>query len=149
MEDCLFCRIAQGTIPSYRIWENEHCLAILDIFPNSEGQVLVLSKEHHSSDPAEVPAKVLFKAFEASQEVMRKMKSVLGVYRVACVAEGMGINHLHIKLYPLHGVDATWRPHLSKTRVIVESYPGYITTELGPAAAPEELADLASRFQQS
>jgi histidine triad (HIT) family protein len=149
MEDCLFCRIARGDIAAHRIWENEHFLAILDIFPNTKGQALVITKQHASSDPSEVPSWLLTKAMEAAQEVMKKLKKALQVYRVACVVEGMGVNHLHIKLYPLHGLDATWRPHIPNTRVLVESYPGYITTELGPAADGKSLEALASMIQGS
>lgn len=148
MENCLFCRVAQGKISSYPIWENDEFLAILDIFPNTRGQVLILPKVHYSSDPVEVPAEIWQRAMAAAQEVMELLKTSLGVYRVACVVEGMGVNHLHIKLYPLHGLDATWSPHAPESRVFLESYPGYLTTQLGPAALPQELSDLASHIRE-
>jgi histidine triad (HIT) family protein len=149
MDGCLFCRIASGQIPSHTIWENEEFLAILDIFPNSPGQALLLPKQHCESDPALTDPDLWQRAMAASQDLMRKLKRALGVYRVALVIEGMGVDHLHVKFYPLHGLDATWRPHLPKTRVIIESYPGYITTHLGPAANPEELALLAEQIRKA
>ena len=40
MSDCIFCKIANGEMPSVKIWEDEKFLAILDINPNTEGMTL-------------------------------------------------------------------------------------------------------------
>jgi histidine triad (HIT) family protein len=147
MEDCIFCRIATGEIPSYKIWEDQNHVAILDIFPNTKGQALLLPKQHEHSDPADVSPQNWESFMRAAQTVSQKMKRALGVYRVAMVVEGMGVNHLHVKLYPLYGLDETWRPHIPTERVVVESYPGYITTQLGPSASAEELQHLAQKIR--
>ena len=44
--DCIFCKIISGEIPSYKIYEDEYVLAILDINPIAKGHVLVLPKKH-------------------------------------------------------------------------------------------------------
>lgn len=147
MEDCIFCRLARGEIPSHQIWDDEDHLAILDIFPNTRGQALLLPKQHVPSDPVDVNPNKWASFMRAAQTVAGTMKRALGVYRVAMVVEGMGVNHLHVKLYPLYGLDETWRPHIPKERVVVESYPGYITTQLGPAASNEELRQLAHQIR--
>ena len=46
MEDCIFCKIVKGDIPSEKIYEDEKVLAILDIAPLNKGHVLVIPKEH-------------------------------------------------------------------------------------------------------
>lgn len=46
MTDCLFCKIVAGEIPSYKIWENEHFLAFLDINPVNLGHTLLVPKTH-------------------------------------------------------------------------------------------------------
>ncbi|PPE05437.1 HIT family protein [Williamsoniiplasma lucivorax] len=46
MKDCLFCQIIARDIPAHVIYEDEHAIAFLDIFPNSEGHTLVIPKEH-------------------------------------------------------------------------------------------------------
>ena len=148
MDDCLFCRIAQKNLRSHLFWEDQDFIAILDIYPNCRGQALLLPKTHVSSDPAECDPVLLQKMMGAAQQVMERLKKTLGVYRVACVLEGMGVNHLHLKLYPLHGLDPTWRPHIPTERVWLDRYPGYITTHLGPAADPEELGKLANQLSQ-
>lgn len=44
--DCIFCSVIQGTSPSVKVYEDDVCLAIMDIFPIREGHVLVLPKQH-------------------------------------------------------------------------------------------------------
>jgi diadenosine tetraphosphate (Ap4A) HIT family hydrolase len=54
-EDCIFCRIASGGIPSYRVAEAERAVAFLDLNPASEGHTLVIPREH-SADIWDLPA---------------------------------------------------------------------------------------------
>ena len=44
--DCLFCKIANGEIPSYKIYEDDIVLAFLDINPDSDGHTLIIPKKH-------------------------------------------------------------------------------------------------------
>ena len=44
--DCVFCKIVAGQIPCYRVYEDEHVLAFLDIGPLAEGHVLIVPKVH-------------------------------------------------------------------------------------------------------
>ncbi len=46
MNGCVFCDIVAGRAPGHFVWKDERCVAILDIFPVSEGHVLVLPREH-------------------------------------------------------------------------------------------------------
>lgn len=45
-EDCIFCKIIKGEIPSYKVYEDEEFLGILDIFPNTKGMTLLIPKNH-------------------------------------------------------------------------------------------------------
>ena len=45
MENCIFCKIANGEIPSAKIWENENFIAILDINPNTKGHDFSFAKK--------------------------------------------------------------------------------------------------------
>jgi histidine triad (HIT) family protein len=45
-EDCIFCKIIKGEIPSHKVYEDEHNLAFLDIRPNNHGHTLVIPKDH-------------------------------------------------------------------------------------------------------
>ncbi|MFA5403361.1 MAG: HIT domain-containing protein, partial [Ignavibacteria bacterium] len=48
-EDCIFCKIIAGEIPSYKVYEDEDFIGILDIFPNTKGMTLLIPKEHYDS----------------------------------------------------------------------------------------------------
>jgi len=49
MEECIFCKIVAGTIPSYRVAESKHFLAILDITPATHGHTLIIPKQHYEN----------------------------------------------------------------------------------------------------
>ncbi|MBI2054444.1 MAG: hypothetical protein HYT36_03940 [Candidatus Staskawiczbacteria bacterium] len=74
------------------------------------------------------------------------MKKGLKVNRVAMVAEGMGVNHAHIKLYPLHGIEKEFSEIWAKEKVFFDKYEGYISTQLGPQADIKELKSLAMKI---
>ena len=46
MDSCLFCKIVEGEIPSYKIYEDDKTLSFLDVFPISEGHSLIIPKKH-------------------------------------------------------------------------------------------------------
>jgi len=48
MEDCLFCKIIEGKLPSEKVYEDAAVFAFLDVFPASEGHTLVAPKKHFS-----------------------------------------------------------------------------------------------------
>lgn len=47
MTDCVFCRIIRDELPSTRVYEDEHVLAFMDIYPLRRGHVLVIPRQHH------------------------------------------------------------------------------------------------------
>jgi diadenosine tetraphosphate (Ap4A) HIT family hydrolase len=103
MTDCLFCNIAAGTSPAFKIREDEDFLAFFDIFPNTQGQTLVIPKKHYDSDLFLINEKGFYEKYlQATREVVNLLKKGLGVPRVAIVAEGLAVPHLHLRLYPLY-----------------------------------------------
>ena len=148
-EDCIFCKIVDGQIPSAKIWEDEEFLAILDISPNTRGMTLVLTKDHYDSYAFEMPDEAYQKFWLAAKKVTKLLEKALGARRVAAVMEGMGVNHAHIKLYPLHGLDQKFEEMWARDKVFFEKYPGYITTQLGPQADSAELNELAEKIKKS
>jgi len=133
----------RGELPVARFWEDQEFCAILDAFPSTYGMALLLPKKHYDSDPLALPTEIYQRAFEAARHVAAILKRGLNVNRVAIVAEGMGVNHFHIKLYPLHGVDAEWKPLHHGVRCYWDHYPGYLSTQMGPPCSSEELGHLA------
>ena len=147
MSECIFCRIIKGEIPCTKIYEDEEFLAILDINPNSEGMTLVLTKKHYPSYVFDMPDEVYKKFMLVSKKIAKTIDKALNVKRTAMVMEGMGINHAHIKLYPLHGLKETFTEMWHPEKVFFKKYEGYITTQLGPEAKKEELEKTAKKIK--
>lgn len=148
MTDCIFCKIVKGEIDSAKIWENKDFLAILDIMPNTKGMTLVLTKKHYDSYAFDMPEDVYSKFLLASKKVSSILGNGLKVSRVAMVMEGMGVNHAHIKLYPLHGVDKKFKEIWAKDKIYFETYKGYISTQTGPQRNIGGLKKLAEEIRK-
>ncbi len=102
--DCIFCKIVEGEAPSHKIWEDENYLAFLSIFPNTEGTTVVIPKKHYGSYPFDLPDNVLSDLILATKKVAKLLDSKLDdVGRTAMVFEGFGVDHVHSKLFPMHG----------------------------------------------
>lgn len=148
MSECIFCKIVKGEIESVKIWESDKFVAILDVSPNVKGMTLVLTKDHYDSYAFDMPKEIYSEFMAAAKTVAKVLEKGLGVVRVAMVMEGMGINHAHIKLYPLFGITEKFKEMWAKDKVYFESYEGYISTQLGPQAKLEELRNLAEEIKE-
>ncbi|MFH0837392.1 MAG: HIT family protein [Candidatus Aenigmatarchaeota archaeon] len=100
MNECLFCNIIAGKIPSQKIWEDAEHVALLDIFPIVPGQVLVIPKKHFNSYIFDMPEEDFKKLMLAAKKVGKMLDKSLNVERTLMVLEGFGVNHAHAKLYP-------------------------------------------------
>lgn len=144
---CIFCKIVKGEIDSAKVWEDDEFLAILDVNPNTKGMTLVITKNHFDSYAFSMPENVYQKFMVASKNVAKLLERSLRVKRVAMVIEGMGVNHAHIKLYPMHGLEKEFKEMWAKDKVFFDDYPGYLTTQMGPQADMEELKKLAEKIK--
>ena len=102
MENCIFCKIISGEIPSVKIYEDENHLAVLDINPNTEGMSIVIPKKHLESYAFNLSDSEYINILISAKKVGKILDKGLNVKRTAMVIEGLGINHLHVKLYPIH-----------------------------------------------
>ena len=149
MENCIFCKIISGEIPSVKIYEDENHLAVLDINPNTEGMSIVIPKKHLDSYAFDLKDSEYIEIFLTAKKIGKLLDKGLDVKRTAMVTEGLGINHLHVKLYPIHGLTETFEEIDSKDKVYFEKYPGYITTQLGPQKSVEELIKTAEKIKKA
>ncbi len=147
-DNCIFCKIVKEEIPSVKIWEDEKHIAILDINPNTEGMTLVITKEHYDSDATDMPDNDYKELMFAAKKIAKLLEKKLKVKRVAIIMEGLGVNHVHIKLYPIYGLDKKFREIWAKEKVFFDEYPGYITTQLGPERSAEELNKIADKIKK-
>jgi diadenosine tetraphosphate (Ap4A) HIT family hydrolase len=148
MEKCIFCKIVENEAPSIKIWEDKKHLAILDINPNMEGMTLVLTKKHFDSDVTDMPDNNYKDLMIASKKIAKILENKLNVKRVSIVIEGLGVNHAHIKLYPIHGLDEKFKETWAKDKIYFEKYEGYISTQLGPQKTTEELNKIAKKISR-
>ncbi|MBQ9086853.1 MAG: histidine triad nucleotide-binding protein [Clostridia bacterium] len=100
--DCIFCKIAEGTIPSKQLYENEYCLAFHDINPQTPVHILVIPKLHIGSadEVTEKNSVYLQKIFEAIPQIA-KQAGLTGGYRVItnCGEDGcQSVKHLHFHI---------------------------------------------------
>lgn len=115
-ENCIFCKIAAGEIPSATIYEDDDFRVILDIEPASKGHALILPKEHFAN-LYELSDEVAAKALLVAKKVISKMTDIVGCdgYNVVQnngVAAGQTVFHFHIHLIPRYKedqVNITWK----------------------------------------
>lgn len=146
MENCIFCKIIKGEIPCVKIWEDEKHIAFLDLNPNTEGMTLVITKEHFDSDAIDMPEKEYSELMIATKKVAKVLKKGLDVNRVAIVMEGLGVNHVHIKLYPLYGLSDKFVETWANDKIYFDKYEGYISTQLGPEKSKEDREKTAKKI---
>ena len=102
MENCLFCKIVKGEIPSTKVYENEYVYAFRDINPQAPTHVLVIPKEHISSlnDTEAFPDRNLAECLRAIP-VIAKQEGLTGGYRVVsnCGPDAcQSVPHLHFHI---------------------------------------------------
>ncbi len=149
MNDCIFCKIARGEAPCHKVWEDEKHLAFLSIFPNTEGFSVVITKDHHDSYAFDLPEDVLTGIVLAAKQVGKKIDAAFpDVGRTGLMFEGFGVNHIHAKLFPMHGTKGdTWKQHSSKVSTYFEQYQGYMSSHDSERADDVKLAALAKRIR--
>lgn len=116
-ENCIFCRIANGEIPSRTVYEDGRFRAILDLGPATKGHALILPKEHYE-DLFAMPE-------ELAAEAMKLAKRLAGIQKERLKADGLNlvqnngaaagqtVRHFHIHLIPRYEGDGQtigWKP---------------------------------------
>ena len=106
---CVFCKIINGEIPSYKIYETDNVMAFLDISQNTKGHTLVIPKKHIESifDLDEQTGRDLFEAVIKTTNIL---KNKLGFKDVNLLNNngslaGQVVNHYHIHIIPRYGND--------------------------------------------
>ncbi len=152
MTDCIFCKIVSGEAPAHKIWEDEKHLAFLSIFPNTKGVSVVIPKAHYPSYAFDLPDDALDELILATKSVAKRLdKALSDVGRTAMVFEGFGVDHVHAKLFPMHGTAdmSKWRPIESKVQKYFNQYEGYISSHDYDRADDAALAALAEKIRQA
>ena len=147
--DCIFCKIAQGEVPCYKVWEDEEHLAFLTPFPNTPGFTVVIPKEHYGSYIFGVPEEAMLAIVKVAKEVAKLLDTNLDdVGRTGMIFEGFGVDHLHAKLFPMHGTKKEhWEVVHSNVEKFFEKYEGYISSHDCRRADDAWLAAIAKKIR--
>ncbi len=115
IDTCIFCKIIKGDAQCFKIYENEHLIAFMDIYPYTRGHVLLVYKGHYETlfDMPETPA------FSSISEVARAQKHIAEAIQKTVSADGMNVlqnnypvsgqevPHYHVHLIPRFKNDPT------------------------------------------
>lgn len=117
MDNCIFCKIAAGEIPSATLYEDEDFRVILDLGPASKGHALILPKQHYAN-LYELPDELAEKVIRLAKKMVIAMTKALqcdgfNVVQNNGEAAGQTVFHFHMHLIPRYKDDhagVTWTP---------------------------------------
>ncbi|ASD27915.1 HIT family protein [Brevundimonas diminuta] len=103
--DNIFAKILRGDMPSVKVWEDDDVLAFMDVFPQSEGHVLVVSKTSTARNILEIEPETLAKLTSAVQRTARAVEKALKPEGLSLMqfngdAGGQTVFHLHFHIVP-------------------------------------------------
>ncbi|PIE46001.1 MAG: HIT family protein [Gammaproteobacteria bacterium] len=106
MSDCLFCRIAEGSIPGIKVYEDDKLFAMMDIFPESKGHLLIIPKAH-ADNLFEMTADGLAHVIQVSQRIALAAKQALDADGIKIIqfngsAAGQTVFHYHMHIVPAY-----------------------------------------------
>lgn len=131
-ENCIFCKIVNNELPHHLIDSDDEFMAFLTIFPNTLGATVVIPKKHYSIYAFDLNDNVLTNLVLYSKKIAHKLDHFFDdVGRTALVFEGFGVDHVHAKLFPMHGtklIHENWQPIKSSIDKYFHEYEGYISS---------------------
>ena len=116
--DCIFCQIAQGKAPAWKVYEDAHVVAFFDINPVNEYHTLVIPKQHYVN-VFDTPVEELQHVIAAVKRITAVYQEKLGIQNVQIVNSSgreaqQDVFHLHFHIVPRHagdGQNVRWNSH--------------------------------------
>ena len=101
----IFAKILRGDIPSVKVWEDDHVLAFMDVFPQSEGHVMIIAKQSQARNLLEIEPEVLARVTAALQRTAKAVEKALkpeglSILQFNGEAGGQTVFHLHFHIVP-------------------------------------------------
>jgi len=96
----IFTKIIQGEIPCYKIAEDEHCFAFLDINPNAIGHTLCIPKQEVDK-LFDLPKERYHELLEFARKIAIALEKAVPCERVGMAVVGLEVHHAHIHLIPI------------------------------------------------
>lgn len=113
-DDCIFCKIAAGEIPSAKVYEDEYVYAFLDLSQVTKGHTLVIPKQH-AKNIYETPEEVASALYARVPKIANGIKDAfqpvgLNILNNNEEPAGQSVFHLHLHLIPRYGKDDGFKP---------------------------------------
>ena len=126
-KDCIFCKIVKGEIPAFKLYEDDKCVVIMDKFPNTKGQSLVIVKEHVPYI-MDLDDEIYSHAFLIAKKIGKAVDKALKPNKTCFVVEGFDVDHVHIKILP--------------------TYEEGLRLNIGPEATDEKLKEISEKIKE-
>ena len=110
--ECLFCKIVKGEIPSYKLYEDDKVIVIMDAYPNVDGHTLIIPKEHYDTFmdlPTELVTHINDIAKKYTNHIMERLNSK-GLTVLVNYGDSQKVKHYHMHLLPNYGSRAEKDP---------------------------------------
>ena len=109
MNDCIFCKIIDGTIPSIKIYEDEHVYAFMDVAPLTKGHTLLVPKQH-VKDLFEMPEDVARNLYAAAPKIANAIKEAfepkgMNTLNNNGAFAGQSVFHYHLHFIPRYDLE--------------------------------------------
>lgn len=116
-ENCIFCKLANGDIPTATVYEDEYLRAIMDAAPANKGHIIILPKSH-AADIYELEDEYVSRAFVMAKKLAVALKKLTGCDGVNILqnnggAAGQTVFHFHVHVIPRFKDDdctIVWKP---------------------------------------
>lgn len=127
MPDCVFCRIAAGDIPCTKVYEDEVCLAFMDIGPISSGHTLLIPKRHYETI-SEMPADEVAHLAAHLPALARAVQEAVGAQGINILQNngavaGQEVPHVHVHFIPRRpgdGLGYRWPARKADFKVLAQ-----------------------------
>ena len=129
--DCIFCKIAKGEIPSYKVYEDDNFLAFLDINPFAKGHTLIVPKKHVKW-VWDLNGKDYSDLMSLAKKIALAMKKEFNTEWVVEGIAGIDVPHAHVHIIP---------------RQIGDGLGAFPNKILDPKPAGEEMENIAARLR--
>jgi histidine triad (HIT) family protein len=108
MNECIFCKIINGDIPSKKLYEDDKVIVIMDVNPKVDGHALVIPKEH-VTDFMEISDELLNHVYKVSREISKKLMTKLNATALTLgvnYGDSQVVKHFHMHLLPNYEVSS-------------------------------------------
>lgn len=117
MDNCVFCRIVNGELPCWKVYEDDDVFAFFDVNPVNEYHTLVIPKQHHK-DIFDIPENLLVAITKAIKQITSTLKEKVGIENLQIVNSSgseaqQDVFHIHFHIVPRNkedGQNIIWTP---------------------------------------